>query len=52
MSMEIGQKLRELQTLEDMIEMLKRDKHYKEAIKYGSNNYNVAQYKINKLKLQ
>ena len=44
--------MKELQILEDMIEILKRDKHYKEAIKYGSNNYNVAQYKINKLKLE
>lgn len=52
MSMEVEQNMKELQSLEDMIEMLKRDKHYKEAIKYGTNNYNVAQYKINKLKLQ
>ena len=52
MSMEVEQNMKELQSLEDMIEMLKRDRHYKEAIKYGTNNYNVAQYKINKLKLQ
>jgi len=41
----------EIRTLEGMIELLKRDKEYKEAIKYATNSYNVAQYKINKLKL-
>ncbi len=32
--------------------MLKIDKNYKQALKYGGNNYNVSQYKINKVKLQ
>lgn len=52
MSKEVSMNIAELRTLEDMIEILKKEKHYKEAIKYGTNNYNIAQYKINKVKLQ
>lgn len=51
MSMVNGQKIEELKNLEEMIEILKREKNYKEAIKYGMSNYNVAQYKINKVRL-
>lgn len=52
MSKEVSMNIAELRTLEDIIEILKKEKHYKEAIKYGTNNYNIAQYKINKVKLQ
>lgn len=51
MSMENGEKIEEVKNLEEMIEILKREKNYKDAIKYGINNYNVAQYKINKVRL-
>ena len=51
MSKEVSMNIAELRTLEDIIEILKKEKHYKEAIKYGTNNYNIAQYKINKVKL-
>ena len=51
MSMENGEKIEEVKNLEEMIEILKREKNYKEAIKYGMSNYNVAQYKINKVRL-
>lgn len=52
MSKEVSMNIAELRTLQEMIEILKKDKHYKEAIKYGTNNYNISQYKINKVKLQ
>ncbi len=35
-----------------MIELLKTGKNYKEAIKHGTNNYNICQYKINKVRLE
>lgn len=39
-------------TTDSLIELLKIDKKYKEAIKQGCNNYNVSQYKINKIRLE
>jgi hypothetical protein len=39
-------------TIDSLIEMLKSDKKYKEAIKQGCNNYNVSQYKIKKIRLE
>jgi len=35
--------MREIKTLEGMIELLKRDKEYKEAIKYATNVYITKQ---------
>ncbi len=40
-----------IKNLESLIELLKIGKNYKEAIKYGTNDYNISQYKINKLKV-
>ncbi len=40
------------ESIDVLIEMLKKHKNYKEVIKQGSNNYNMSQYKINKIRLE